>query len=163
MRARDFFASVRAAADEAERTRNQIERMEAAEGVRAQGYTPGVSRSRADVNGTARVISRVDYESRMRRRLEEDYALIDRGCSVIYGSDQTGMGGVDALLGSATADTMWWRFCDGAGWSKVAREVGRSESWCRLAVETALDVCDQYGMDAMTQGLGIAEDRPESF
>lgn len=99
----------------------------------------------------------------MRRRLEEDYALIDRGCSVIYGSDQTGMGGVDALLGSATADTMWWRFCDGAGWNKVAREVGRSESWCRLAVETALDVCDQYGMDAMTQGLGIAEDRPESF
>lgn len=154
--ARQYFAAVRDAAGEAERTKRQIERMEASEGVRAQGYQPGVSSSRADVNGTSRVVARMDYEGRMRRRLDEDYALIDSATSVIYGEEQTGMGGIDALMGSRCADAVWWRFCDCAGWHKVAEMVGMSEKWCRDAVEAALDACDAYGIERMRAGLGVA-------
>lgn len=153
--AREFFGAVRAAAEDSERTRLSLERMRAREGVRAQGYSPASSGGGGDVNRTDQVVSRMDYESRVSERMQRDLALVAAGASVIYG-EEPGLGGVDALLGSATADAMWWRFCDGSDWRRVAYMTSRSESWCRQAVESALDTCDAYGIDAMRRGLGFA-------
>ena len=47
--------------------------------------------------------SRIDYESRMAERIEQDYRLLDMACAVLYGRE-SGKGGVDALMGSAVAD-----------------------------------------------------------
>ena len=99
---------------------------------------------------------RMDYEARCRRRLEEDYELIDVACDVIYGSDQS-TGGVGAVLGSAYADALWWRYCAGATWPEVADGCGMSERWCRDAVGVAMDVIDSYGLSRMAEGRGLAE------
>lgn len=156
--AREFFSAVREASRDADRISARLREMEESEGVRAQGYDAQGKGSRADVNGTGRVNARIDYERRVARRREADYALIDRACSVIYGDDQTGMGGVDALMGSAAADVMWWRFCAAATWPEVCRECGVKDKWARYTVDAALDVCDAYGMWAMTKGLGAAQE-----
>lgn len=153
--ARDLFEAARDAALEVERTRRTISRMEQAEGVRAQGYQPPVRRSREDVNGTARTDARIDVEERMRRRIDEDYRLIDLAAEVCYGA-WPASGGVAALLGSAYADVLYFRYCQADPWGAVADKVGLSEKWCREAARPALDQVDAYGVDAVRQGLGLA-------
>ncbi len=154
--AADFFAAARRAALDAERLRRQLERMEAREGVRAQGYEAQGRGTRADVNGTDATVSRMDWEGRARERVREDYALIDAASAVVYGDSQDGLGGIDALMGPAVADAVWWRFCGAAQWREVAQRVEMSERWCREQVAAAMDVCDAYGMEAMRRGLGVA-------
>lgn len=154
--AREFFCAVRRAAADADRISRELARMEAAEGVRAQGYESVGRGSRADVNGRGATIARMDYERRVSKRREEDYALVDFACDVIYGSGQTGMGGIDALLGSAVADMVWWRFCACASWSEVAGHCELSVRRCQELVDAAMDTCDAYGVPAMREGLGRA-------
>lgn len=154
MSARDFFESVRSAAIDADSITRRIRAMESREGVRAQTYGP---RGRGGVrDAMAATDARLDFESRIERRREEDYRLIDAACSVIYGADQS-TGGVGAILGAAYADALWWRFCAAATWPEVAEGAGMSERWCKDAVGVAMDVIDSYGLERMSRGLGLAE------
>lgn len=153
--ARDFFEAVRDASRDAERTSRTIKAMESREGVRAQTYGP---RGRGGPHDAmAATDARMDYEARYRRRIEEDYRLIDAACDVIYGADQS-TGGVGAILGAPYADVLWWRYCAAATWPEVAEGTGMSERWCRDAVGVAMDVVDSYGVARMARGLGLAED-----
>lgn len=152
--ARDFFEAVRDASEDAERTSRTIRAMESREGVRAQSYGP---RGRGGSHDPmAATDARMDYEERYRRRVEEDYRLIDEACDVIYGADQS-TGGVGAILGAPYADALWWRYCAAATWPEVAEGAGMSERWCRDAVGVAMDVVDSYGLERMARGLGLAE------
>lgn len=153
--AKDFFDSVRDASIDYERTRKVIERMKTSEGVNAQSYTERVNATSTDVNRTCKIDARMDYESRVRQRMEDDLALIDMASNVIYGAGS--FGGIAALLGSAYADAMWWRFCAGGSWQETSAGSGMSERWCQEAVCTAIDQVDAYGMVRVVQGLGIAE------
>lgn len=153
--ARDFFDSVRHAAMEVARTERQLARMEASEGVRAQGYTPMGKGSRTDVNGTSATDARIDYEGMMRKRLEEDRALIDGACSILYGPDSRG--GVAGLLGSATADAMWWRYCAAESWYKAADMASASVATVKRWCDVAFDMIDAAGFDAVRCGEGLAE------
>lgn len=153
--ASDFFESVRSAAIDADSITRRLRTMEAREGVRAQSYE-----ARGKSSGTGDAMratdARIDFESRIERRRDEDYRLIDAACSVIYGADQS-TGGVGAILGAAYADALWWRFCAAATWPEVAEGAGMSERWCKDAVGVALDVIDSYGIERMASGLGLAE------
>ncbi len=155
--ARDFFGAVREAALDADRISRRLARMEASEGPKGQSFDSCGHGSAKDVNGTSGTVARMDYERRVAARREADYALIDKACDVIYGAGQDGLGGIDALLGSAAADVMWWRYCAAATWDTVCAECGVKDSWARYTVERALDECDAYGMWGMTRGLGIAQ------
>lgn len=155
--ARDFFESVRAAAIDAERIRRTLERMGAREQVRAQSYESrgGGSHGSDAMRATD---ERMDYEARIRQRQEADYALIDAACDVIYGSGQDGDGGIEAMVGPAAADCVWWRYCAAATWKEVADGCGMSRSWCQsVGVPTALDCADALGMGRMVSGRGLAE------
>lgn len=154
--ARELFCAVRDAAREAERVRRSIERMEAAEGVRAQGYEPATSHSRTDANGMARTDARIDYEALTARRVEEDYQLVDTACRAIYGEGEDGRGGVCALMGTAVADCMWWRFCAAASWAEVAAACGYSKSQARRLVAQGLDAVDFFGWANLMGGEGAA-------
>ena len=156
--ARELFSAVRDASAEADRTLRTLRRMEAAEGVRAQGYEPRVRGGGTDPTGMARVDARIDYEGRMRRRVEEDYELIDLGTQLIYGRE-SGKGGVDALLGSQYADAMWWRFCAAESWPVVAGQVGYSEAQARRLVDAGLDSVDFFGLSNCMGGDGVAADK----
>lgn len=154
--ARDFFASVREAARDADRISRTIARMESREGVHGQSYSPAVHGG--DHDARAATDARMDYERRVHRRREDDYALIDRACAVIYGADQTGHGGVSALMGPAYADVLWWRFCAAETWKAVAAGTGMSVRWCQCAADAALDQIDSYGMGRMLDGKGMADE-----
>lgn len=155
--ARDFFESVREASKEAERTRLTLLQMEAREGACAQTYAERVSVG-GERDRMATTDARMDYEGRMRDRIEEDYALLDLACRVLYG-EESGKGGLDALMGSAVADCISFRYVDARPWSEVAALLGYS----RWSVNSLRDLCqqgfdaiDSLGWDRMMEGVGDA-------
>lgn len=155
--AEDFFEAVREASREAERTRLTLLQMEAREGVRAQGYeSHGRSGHRADA--MARTDSRIDYESRMAERIEQDYRLLDMACAVLYGCE-SGEGGVDRLMGSAVADCISFRYVDARPWSEVAALMGYSR-WSRRSLrdlcQRGFDRIDSLGWERAIEGVGDA-------
>lgn len=155
--ARDFFESVREASREAERTRLTLLQMEAREGVRAQGYEPRVMVG-GERDHMAHTDSRIDYESRMAERIEQDYRLLDMACAVLYGRE-SGKGGVDALMGSAVADCISFRYVDARPWSEVAALLGYSR-WSRRSLrdmcQRGFDCIDSYGFERVIEGIGDA-------
>lgn len=154
MTSRDFFESVREAALDAERTWRQLQAMESREGVKAQRYGARVQGGSRDV--MAATDARMDRERAWASRIERDYALIDEACAIIYGIDNRG--GIASLLGTATADAMFWRYCAAVTWPEVAKAVCYSEPWCYKAVAVALDMVDALGVEAVRAGRGGAEE-----
>ena len=156
-RAEDFFEAVRDASREAERMRLTLMQMEVREGVRAQGYE-ALGRSGNASDRAAAIDARLDYEGRMRERIEEDYALIDLACRVLYG-EESGKGGVDRLMGSAVADCMSFRYVDARPWSEVAALLGYSR-WSRRSLrdlcQQGFDAVDALGWERVVDGVGDA-------
>ena len=153
--ARGFFEAVREASREAERTRLTLMRMEAREGVRAQGYE-AQGRSGHASDRTAATDARIDHETRMAERIDEDYALIDLACKVLYG-EESGKGGVDRLMGSAVADCISFRYVDARPWPEVAALTGYSERQCQRLCAVGMDACDFFGWTNLVDGVGNAE------
>ena len=155
--AEDFFEAVRHASREAERTRLTLLRMEAREGVRAQGYEPRVMVG-GERDKMAATDSRIDYETRMAERIEQDYALLDMACAVLYGRE-SGKGGVDALMGSAVADCISFRYVDARPWREVAALLGYSR-WSRRSLrdmcQRGFDRIDSLGWERAIEGIGDA-------
>ena len=155
--AEDFFEAVRHASREAERTRLTLLAMEAREGVRAQGYEPRVTVG-GERDKMAATDSRIDYEARMAERIEADYRLLDMACAVLYGRE-SGKGGVDALMGSAVADCISFRYVDARPWKEVAALMGYSR-WSRRSLrdlcQQGFDAIDFFGWENVLGGVGDA-------
>ena len=155
--ARDFFETVREASREAERTRLTLLQMEAREGVRAQTYAERVSVG-GERDRMAQTDARMDYEARMAERIEQDYRLLDMACQVLYGRE-SGKGGVDALMGSAVADCISFRYVDARPWREVAALMGYSR-WSRRSLrdmcQKGFDRIDSLGWERAIEGVGDA-------
>lgn len=141
MRARDFFESVREASREAERTRHTIMRMEGNERPRGMSLHVGGGSSRTDAMQPSDRL--MDYEAMMRRRIDGDWALIDRACVVLYGEDQMGGGGLCADRSSAWADVLYHRYVDALRWAEVGDLLGYSERQCKRMADDALGWMDE--------------------
>lgn len=155
--AEDFFEAVRHASCEAERTRLTLLQMEAREGVRAQGYEPRVSVG-GERDHMAHTDARIDYEARMSERIEQDYRLLDMACELLYGSESE-KGGLDALMGSAVADCISFRYVDARPWKEVAALMGYSHaSWRALRdmCQQGFDAIDSLGWERAIEGVGDA-------
>lgn len=155
--ARDFFEAVREASREAERTRLTLLQMEAREGARAQTYAERVAVG-GERDRMAQIDARMDYEERMRERIEQDYRLLDMACAVLYGRE-SGKGGLDALMGSAVADCLSFRYVDARPWEEVAALMGYSR-WSRRSLrdlcQQGFDAIDFFGWDNVLGGVGDA-------
>ena len=155
--AEDFFEAVREASREAERTRLTLLQMEAREGVRAQGYEPRVMVG-GERDRMAATDERMDREGRMAERIEQDYRLLDMACELLYGRE-SGKGGVDALMGSAVADCISFRYVDARPWSEVAALMGYSR-WSRRSLrdmcQRGFDRIDSLGWERAIEGVGDA-------
>ena len=155
--AEDFFEAVREASREAERTRLTLLRMEAREGVRAQSYEPRVTVG-GERDRMAATDERMDREDRMAERIEADYALIDMACAVLYGLESD-KGGLEALMGSAVADCISFRYVDARPWGEVAALMGYSR-WSRRSLrdlcQQGFDAIDFFGWDNVLGGVGDA-------
>lgn len=157
--AREFFEAARSAAIEVARYNERVSRMEQTEGLPGAPLSGARGGSRRDVNGMARVDARIDLEAAERRHIEEDYALIDRAASVLFGLTQRGDGGVDALLGWREAKVMDLYYLKAMTWRQVASVMGMSERWCQLSAAAALDLSDAYGAGPVIVGHGCASDQ----
>lgn len=154
--ARDLFRRASECSRDAAYINRRLAAMESAEGVRGQSYAPIVSHTKVDVNGTDRVVARMDYERRVRDQLEEDYAVIDYACAVLYGEDNRG--GIAALVGAQLADLLWHHYLDGETWECAAGIVGIPERTAYRRAEMALDLVDMYTPEVVMGGRGEAED-----
>ena len=155
MRAQDFFESVRAAARDAERTRHTLMRMRGREMPRGMDTTPGHFGGTPDVMRPSDAT--MDYESMVRRRVQSDWELIDEACRVIYGTEQDGTAGINALLGPATADALWWYYCAAVKWHEVADKLDMSVSHCQRLCRVAFEMVDSLGMGAVKVADGGAD------
>lgn len=150
--ARELFDAAREAAIECERTRRMLQAMEDAEGATGGGMGPKVSRGSTS-DPMRRVDARIDREAVWHRRIEEDERVMDYATGVCYGGETDGKGGVDALLGTAYADILWWRYLAAESWDTVARMVGYSPRRCAELQAIALDFVDANGIRATIAGV----------
>lgn len=152
----EFFEGVRAAATEADRTWRELSVMQASEGVKAQRYTSAVAPgSNHDVMGL--VDKRIDYEHKLHRQLEQDYALIGTACEVLFGKDCKGSGGIESLLGSDYASVLYWRYIGHMSTREVSSLVGCSAATCITMTNVSLETCDSLGFDKVIKGAGSDE------
>ena len=150
MGAREFFESVRAASRDASNAKEELEEMEERRLSLGSPGAGSVSGSHADVNGTARSIALVDREAALHRRVEGDYALIQRACDVIFGTDNDR--GIELGLGKRYADVVWHRACGDESWPQVARSLKLSQSTCYRCYAIAMDYCDSAGYFLAREG-----------
>lgn len=152
--ARELFEAAREASRDAERIRRQLDAMaERADGL-GGGFGPRVSSTSEPDRMASRVASMVDLEERMRERQEQDYALIDLACKVLYGDDSTG--GLWSLVGWR-ADAIFHHYLGGMTWADTGRLMGYTERHVWEQSMVALDVCDGWGLADVIAGRGGAE------
>jgi hypothetical protein len=143
----DYLIRARDASRDAERCRRQLEQLESqALSIGGGGFEPR-TRSTPDPKRMEKRVDRlVDREKALEARMDEDYAIVDRATSMIYGDSQDGHGGVSDGLGPEYADVLWWRYLDDAKWAKVADVMGYAKCTCQQMCTRALDWMDAtYG------------------
>lgn len=150
MTARDFFDAVRAASGDAGRAKAELEGLEERRLSLGHHGTMAVSGGGSDVNGTAASVAFLDRERALHRRVEEDYALLDKACEVIYGADNEH--GIERGIGTRFADVVWHRSCGEESWDEVAASVGMSRRTCVRYYEAAMDYVDSVGIVAAREG-----------
>lgn len=154
-RAEDFFVAVRDAAKDISSIETTLAHLKAKEQARAQSYNQRIMIGQ-NADATHATDVRIDFETMTEQRLEEDRQLLDAACEVIYGSKETGTGGVAALLGAPVANVLWLRYVRACKWVSVSQMSGMSERWCREMVQAAFDTVDAYGIERTILGLGLA-------
>lgn len=152
----EFFEGVRTAATEADRTWRELSVMQASEGVKTQRYASAVAPgSNHDVMGL--VDKRIDYERKLYRQLEQDYALIGTACEVLFGEDCKGSGGIERLLGSDYASVLYWRYIGHMNTREVSELIGCSHMTCIRMTNISIETCESLGFDNVVKGIGAAE------
>ena len=152
--AREFFDYAREASRDAERIGRQLAEMEVrAEGIGSGGFEPRVrSTPTHDKMGSA-VASFVDREQKLRAQQEYDYAIIDKACALLYGTDNEH--GLRSLLGWP-ADALFHHYLALLTWDATAQILGYSASHVRNQANAALDYLDANGELFTTLGIGLA-------
>lgn len=155
--ARQLFEAARDASADAERIRAQLLAMEArAHSIGGGGFEPRVFSSGDPDKMGRRIAAYVDREAALEKRQAEDYELIDLACAVLYGTDnETGLA---ALVPPWWCDAIWWRYLDGATWEETGAAVGYSAHRCWEVTQTAFEIIDGWGIIAVMQGRGGAEE-----
>ena len=152
--AREFFESAREAARDADRIRRQLAAMESRALSLGGGGYEGRVRSTPDPDRIgASVSAMLDQTERLRERADEDYAIIDAACRVLYGADNRS--GLYALVGWP-ADAIYHHYLALRTWEVTAAMLGYSVQHVRRQVLYALDLADANGQMWTELGRGMA-------
>ena len=152
--AREMFEATRDAALDLERCERQLRTLESREGLTGSIVKHGPS-ARPDPMTQTDV--RIDFESAIKKRMDDDTALIDATAKVLYGSEQNGDGGVASLAGSLAADCARWRYILAAKWDEIAQALNVSQRTARRQCDVAIETADTFGYIFTVSGVGFAE------
>lgn len=154
--ARDLFESAREASRDMARIRRQLDAMEhRASSLGSGGFEPRVRSTHDPDRMGGAVVTKVDMEERLRERYDDDRRLVDMATSVLYGDE--GGGGLWALVGWR-ADAIAQHYLHDLTWAQVGDLLCYSEQHVWREAMAALETCDAWGIDAVMQGRGRAED-----
>lgn len=144
-KSRDYFAEVRNAALELERTQLQLEALNVHKKDRpGDPYAPHVASSRDDVNGTSRLIAGLDRAKLLHDREKRCQQKLQAASWVLYGQD--GEGGVAQALSNLDADVVWHRCARAYTWRGVEAATMCSASVCRQRYEAVMNYLDDGGL-----------------
>ena len=154
--AREMFEAASEAARDAERISRQLAAMdESSLSLGGGGFDPRV-RSTPDPDRIGRAVSAVvDRGQMLGRRMDDDYALIDAACAVLYGEDNRS--GLYALVGWP-ADAIYHHYLALRTWDETAALMGYSVRHVQERVRWALELADANGHTWTCLGVGMAED-----
>jgi len=153
--ARDFFEAASAAARDAERVSRQLDGMERRALALGGGGFEGRVRSTPDPDRIGRAVgAMVDHEGMLLQRQEEDYALVDSACELLYGRDNRS--GLYALVGWP-ADAIYHHYLALRTWEETAAMMGYSVRHVQTCVAMAFDMADANGRMWTELGIGMAE------
>lgn len=140
--ARDFFERARAASQDAERCRRQLQELEArARGLGSQSFEPRTRSTPDPHRMERRIVAYMDQERRLSDRMDADYRMIDLACAVLYGDGDAD--GLDRVQSCVMADVLWWRYLAGEDWRHVARSVGMGIRPAQIVRDAALSWMDE--------------------
>lgn len=152
--AHDFFSAARKASQDANTISRQLAALEdQATGMGSGGFGPRVRSTPAHDRMGSAIASLVDREQKLRAELESDYALIDKACNLLYGTDNEH--GLRSLIGWP-ADALFQHYLALLTWDETARVLGYSASHVRNQANAALDYLDANGEMFTTLGIGLA-------
>lgn len=149
---RDLLGEARHAARTLRRLRLRRESMRRSTGVRAQGYEPRVSGTRADVNGTDATVALLDAAPALDAQIARCERTLGALRRFLFGAD--GVSGASRLVGYDVAGMLWDHYGEDEDWQTVSRAWGAD---ARHACSVACDVIDASGIASASMGLGVAE------
>lgn len=141
---RAWFEWVRQCAIDAERSRDHLMELEAAEEPHSHGFSAmGRGGNRDPMGATDR---RMAYEDRLAKIGDAWYKALDRAQELLYGE-----GGVSDSLGPAKAMVVDGYYCSAMTWPEAADHVGYSVRWCQAMAASCFRWLDEHGEDAAGQ------------
>lgn len=152
--ARELFEAARKASQDADTINRQLAAMEhRALGMSGGGFEPRVRSTPAHDRMGSAVAALVDRETKLRAQLEADYALIDKACALLYGTDNER--GLRSLV-EWPADALFHHYLALLTWDETANLLGYSTSYVRDQANAALDFVDANGAMWTELGIGFA-------
>lgn len=142
--AAEFFAEVADKADSLYRITGRLDLMEMREGVRAQGYSPRVSGTRADVNGTDAAVALMDYERAHDRDVAE--------CERLLALSMVVTGNLRRFVPAHKARALEFFYQDRRKRAWIALALHCSASTADAWRAEALRACDLAGFEELTRG-----------
>lgn len=152
--ARDYFEQAREAVRELQNIRLKLEGLPYQMDVGGIDYSkPTISHGTAQ-SGMPAVEQAVDAESRYIERMGELVEVINAAYDIIYGRDRKS--GLLALAGYECTDALELRYLKAMSWQEVSKSMNYSVRACHRFADTALDMCEAYGLAKVRDGKGVA-------
>lgn len=142
MHAQEYFEGIRETIAEIERSREMLERMKAAEGAKVQQYSAQPS-SGGNSDITAKIDRRIEFERRLKHRVNEASSMLDEATALLYGEDDHG--GLAKLKGNRYADVLHMAYLQAMPWQEVAEVMRCSVKWCHELSNAAFAYIDRVG------------------
>lgn len=142
MRAQEYFEDVRAIVVDIERSRDVLTRLISQEELQAQHY--GQPQGAGSNDTVDKINQRLEFEKRLKCRIEESQEILAEANVILYGSD--GHGGLAKLKGNRYADVVCMAYLQAMSWGEVAEIMRCSPKWCRELRSAAFAYIDNVGI-----------------
>lgn len=141
MKAREYFEQASEAARDMDRAELLLSNLKSREGLQAVRYDKSGTAGTPD--SMSATDSRIDFESFVVERIENNQRVIDDALVILYGAD--GRHGLSKELGTMYADVLCAHCLQLQTWATIAAQWNCSDRYCRMLEQKAYDYIDDVG------------------